>query len=103
MRQVAIEQALDVVRKRWKGAVLLILKDGPLRFRALQRSVPPVSHQVLIRVLRELECDGILLRNARPGPRKHVEYALTERGHSLASILSELAEWSQQSNAPSGA
>lgn len=88
-----IEAALDLVRKRWKASVLLELGEGNLRFGELHTRLPPVAHKVLTEVLRELESDGLVARNARPGRSRYVDYALTETGAALLPVLHALRIW----------
>ena len=88
-----VEAALDAVRKRWKASVILELDDTNLRFGELHSRLPNVAHKILTEVLRELEADGLLVRNARPGRTRYVEYALTASGAAMLPILHALRAW----------
>ena len=52
--------------------------------------------------IRELEADGILLRDVRAQVPPHVEYSLTDKGRSLIPILEAMAQWGE-SNRVAGA
>ena len=40
-------QAVELVGKRWTGAILLVLMDGPLRFSEVRELVPEISDRLL--------------------------------------------------------
>lgn len=78
---------------RWKTNVLWLVWRGTNRFNGILRCLPDVNRGALLRVLRELVGDDLLVRTEhgpRPAP---VEYALTPRALSLARLLRKLAEW----------
>lgn len=84
------EQALRSISGKWKPKLLRLAVEGPLRFNALLRELPESNKQSLTLALRELEADGILQRTVVKQKPLHVEYALTELGHSLVERLRAL-------------
>ena len=48
-------QAIELVGKRWTGAILIVLLDGPLRFSEIKQLVPDLSDRLLSERLKELE------------------------------------------------
>ncbi len=81
---------------RWKTNLLWLFWTGTNRFNQLSRELPEVNRGVLMRVLRELAADGLVVRKEhgpRPAP---VEYSLTKRALSLAPILGQLAAWGRK-------
>ena len=72
--------ALNVLAHKWTLLIVLALKRGPLRFTRLRSQVPGVTSQVLRDSLRELERDGIVVRQEFVAVPPHVEYSLTELG-----------------------
>jgi DNA-binding HxlR family transcriptional regulator len=68
------------------------LLDGKKRFMELTRLIPDVTQRVLTQQLRELETDGVVLRNVFPQVPPKVEYELTPFGESLAPILVALRD-----------
>jgi DNA-binding HxlR family transcriptional regulator len=89
----AIAAAIRVVAKKWKPAILWLLRVGPQRFGRLQDDLPDTPHKVLIQQLRELECDGIVVREVVAGGGRHVLYRLTSDGMRLLPVLASMGEW----------
>lgn len=73
--------------------VVGILSGGSMRFNALQRAVPGVSHRMAILTLRALERDGLVSRTAFPTVPPRVDHALTALGHALKPPLEVMAAW----------
>ena len=86
-------RAVELVGKRWTGAILLVLLDGPLRFSEIRHLVPDLSDRLLSERLKELEARGIVERRVQDGSPTRVEYELTERGRDLRDALGELKAW----------
>jgi DNA-binding HxlR family transcriptional regulator len=86
-------EAVELVGKRWTGAILQVLMDGPLRFSEVAQAVPELSDRLLSERMKELERRGIVERTVHPGPPLRVEYSLSKMGHELEPALSELQRW----------
>jgi DNA-binding HxlR family transcriptional regulator len=86
-------RSVELVGKRWTGAILLVLMDGPLRFSEVRLAVTDLSDRLLSQRLKELECEGIVERRAHDGPSPRVEYALTEKGRALEPAIQALKAW----------
>jgi len=86
-------EAVELVGRRWTGAILRVLMDGPLRFSQIAQAVPELSDRLLSERMKELEARGIVEREVREGSPARVEYSLTEMGRELAPALRELREW----------
>jgi DNA-binding HxlR family transcriptional regulator len=89
-------RAIELVGKRWSGAILLVLLDGPLHFSGIRQLVPELSDRLLSERLKELEAEGIVERKVLDGSPVRVEYSLTARGRALEPTLRALKEWAQQ-------
>lgn len=85
--------AIELIGKRWTGAILSALTDGPLRFGELGRAVPGLSDRLLSQRLRELEDEGLVEREVEAGTPVRVSYALTGKGAALRPALTELKAW----------
>ena len=82
--------AVELVGKRWTGAILSVLMDGPLRFSEVKLLVPDLSDRLLSERLKELESEGIVERRVSTELPARVEYALTEKGRALYLVLTAL-------------
>lgn len=86
----------DVLRhitSLWGTLVLLILREGTLRFSDLRRKAAGVSEKMLAETLQKLEADGLVHRRAYPVIPPHVEYSLTALGQEAAGKVAELTDW----------
>ncbi len=66
-------EAVELVGRRWTGAILRVLMDGPLRFSEIAASIPELSDRLLSERMKELEARGMVrahgdLRAAAAGP-----------------------------------
>ncbi len=86
---------LDLLANKWSTLVIGALEDGPRRFGELQRTLTGVSPKVLTQTLRRLEAAGLLSRVVFPAVPLHVEYSLTDLGHSASLPLRQLRHWAE--------
>ena len=86
-------EAVELVGRRWTGAILRVLMDGPLRFSEIAQAVPELSDRLLSERMKELEGRGIVERKVLPGPPLRVEYSLSQMGRDLEPALSEIQRW----------
>ena len=91
-----VEEALKVLKGRWKLIILFYLGDGTLRLSELERAIPGITQKMLVQQLRSLERDGVVSRFVHPVVPPKVEYSLTPRGHDLCPALDELLYWAQR-------
>ncbi|MBI5949931.1 MAG: helix-turn-helix transcriptional regulator [Chloroflexi bacterium] len=87
------QAAVELVGRRWTGAIVRLLLGGPMRFSELLAKVPGLSDRLLSERLRELEHEGVVVRTVHPEVPIRVEYALTEKGRELESIVRALDDW----------
>jgi DNA-binding HxlR family transcriptional regulator len=87
--------AIELIGRRWAGAILWTLAAGPHYFAELSAAVPGLSDRLLSRRLRELEGAGLVERSVHDGTPPRVSYALTEKGRSLEPALGELRDWAR--------
>jgi len=88
--------ALDMIGGKWKLMLLnKIREECPMRFGVLRRKLPHITQATLTAQLKQLERDGILLREAYAESPPRVEYKLTEIGKSLIPIMDALCVWGE--------
>jgi DNA-binding HxlR family transcriptional regulator len=88
-------QAVELVGKRWTGAILFVLMDGPLRFSEVKLLVPDLSDRLLSERVKELEAEGIVERRVHDELPVRVEYALTPKGVALEPVVRSLKGWAR--------
>ncbi len=90
------QRAIELVGKRWTGAVIRVLLFGPRRFNELLAAVPGMSDRLLTERLRELEGEGLISRRVEAGSPVKVVYELTCAGHELKEPLITLGHWAEK-------
>ncbi len=88
-------RAVELVGKRWTGAILLVLMDGPLRFSEIRQLVPDLSDRLLSERLKELEAEEIVERRVIDSAPVRVEYRLTGKGRALEPTVRALKAWAR--------
>jgi DNA-binding HxlR family transcriptional regulator len=89
-------EAVELVGRRWTGAILRVLMDGPLRFSEVSQTIPELSDRLLSERMKELESRGLVTRTVIPGPPLRVRYELSEMGRELEPALTEIEAWAQR-------
>jgi DNA-binding HxlR family transcriptional regulator len=88
--------AVELIGRRWTGAIVRMLLAEPRRFAELAASIPDLSDRMLAERLRELEQEGIVARTVIPETPVRIEYALTPMGRALEASIRALGEWAEQ-------
>ncbi len=88
-----LDHTMNLIGTKWKPIVLFHLLEGPLRSGILQKKVPGISNKMFTQTVRELEKDGLVIREVFAVVPPKVEYALSEKGKSLKDILKSLDTW----------
>ena len=92
-----IRNVIDKFGDKWSLLVLYHLnQNGTLRFNDLHRDMADCSQKMLSQTLKRLEQIGLVSRTVYPEVPPRVEYALTERGHSLMPHVSGLIGWAAE-------
>jgi DNA-binding HxlR family transcriptional regulator len=89
-------QAIELIGKRWTGAIVCALTDRPMRFGELAKAVPGLSDRLLSQRLRELEDEGLVQREVEAGSPVRVTYSLTAMGQELDPAINELRIWARR-------
>ena len=88
--------AIELIGKRWTGAIVVALSEGPMRYADIGKAVPGLSDRLLSQRLRELEDEGLVERVVESGTPVRVTYSLTEAGQQLDPVLTELKSWARR-------
>jgi DNA-binding HxlR family transcriptional regulator len=93
---VRFHQAVELIGRRWSGAVIQLLMQQRLRYAELRAAIPDISDRMLSERLRELEAAGIVVRTVLPDPPVRVEYDLTEKGRALQPAMNAIGAWAER-------
>ena len=88
--------AVELLGRRWAGAIVNVLLRGPARYNELRSEIPEISDKMLAERLKELEVEGVLTRTVIPEPPVGVEYRLTEKGRALEVAVSAIGKWAEK-------
>ncbi len=91
--------AIELIGRRWTGAIVFLLLKGPARFTTLRDAIPDITDRMLSERLQKLERESILQRTVLPETPVRIEYSLTKKGRALASAIDAMAEWAHKWNA----
>jgi len=89
-------RAVELIGRRWTGAILRALLSGVERFSDLTQTVPGLSDRMLSERLKELEAEGIVLRTVIPATPVRIEYHVTAKGRALASVVEAVSGWAEE-------
>jgi len=86
-------RAVELIGRRWTGAILRALLAGVNRFSDLAATVPGMSDRMLSERLKELEAEGVLVRKVIPETPVRIEYELTAKGRALQGVIEAVSDW----------
>ncbi|WP_457582139.1 winged helix-turn-helix transcriptional regulator [Ensifer canadensis] len=87
--------ALALIASKWAMLIISALEEGPMRNAALMRRLGDVSQKMLTQTLKELERNGLVVREDKKTVPPHVEYSLSPVGRSLSETLLVLDRWAE--------
>jgi len=90
----AFHRAIELIGKRWSGAIISVMFKGASRFCELREAIPGISDRLLTERLKELEDAGIVTREVEPTRPPQVSYRLTPKGQALGPVLDSITSWS---------
>ncbi|HKO79975.1 MAG TPA: helix-turn-helix domain-containing protein [Chitinophagaceae bacterium] len=91
-----IAAMLVLIGGKWKPVILYFLTSGTRRFGEIAVRIPTISRKVLTEQLKELEKDGLIMRERYKEIPPRVEYSLTDLGKSLSSVFHEMSMWGKK-------
>ena len=88
--------AVELIGRRWSGAILRAMLSGVTRFTDLTQTIPGLSDRMLSERLKELEAEGIVQRLVFAETPVRIEYQVTEKGRALADVVSAIGIWAEE-------
>ncbi|CQR57141.1 helix-turn-helix transcriptional regulator [Paenibacillus sonchi] len=89
------ESAFSFLGKRWNGLIIQTLMSGPKRFKDISGLIPSMSDKMLSERMKDLECEGILVRHVYPETPVRIEYELTAKGRALEPVMQQIQSWAE--------
>ena len=89
-------RAIEIIGRRWTGAIVRALLAGDTRFCQIRSTVPGLSDRLLSERLKELEAEHIVERRVYADPAARIEYHLTDMGEALAAVVQSVSVWAEE-------
>ena len=96
----AVVRTVSYIGGKWKPIILIRLINGNVRFGKLAVQMPDISRKILTQQLRELQEDGLIIRQSYIEKPPRVEYTLSPFGKTLIPILKAMYDWGTQMEDP---
>jgi DNA-binding HxlR family transcriptional regulator len=91
-----VNLAIEALTGKWKTLLVWQLTlNGSVRYGALKRAVPGITHKMLAQSLRQLEADGLVERHVFDVVPPHVEYRLSPAGRRLEPVMRALEQFGE--------
>ncbi|MDM1295801.1 helix-turn-helix transcriptional regulator [Sphingobacterium sp. N143] len=88
---------LSVIGGRWKVGILATLLDHEaLRYSEIKTKLKNITERMLIKQLKELQEEGLIVRKDYAEVPPRVEYRISEKGRSLEDVLITLGHWGKK-------
>lgn len=89
-------RAVELIGKRWTGAIVRAMLSGSSRFGEIGAAVPDLSDRMLSERLKELEAAAVVERDVEPDSPAKIEYRLTKKGRDLEGAVGAIERWAER-------
>ena len=90
-----VSVVLQLVGAKWKLLIVKELLKKEMRFVELKKALVCTS-KVLIACLKEMEEDGLVIREEYDTLPPKVEYYLTDIGYTLRPVIESMQKWGKE-------
>ena len=90
-----VSVVLQLVGAKWKILIVKELLQKEMRFVELKKKLGCTS-KVLIACLKDMEEDGLVVREVYEGLPPKVEYYLTDIGYTLRPVIEAMQKWGKE-------
>lgn len=96
-KHCGLNVALEVLSGKWKPIILFYLFHlEEIRFTDLWRNIPKVAKKVLLEHLKQMEADGLIIREERQLFPPEVYYRISPKGKALGPAIVALENWANE-------
>jgi DNA-binding HxlR family transcriptional regulator len=92
----SLKEVLDILGGKWAMPIIGTLSKGKLRFSELERKLIGINTRMLVKELKNMEANEIIIREVFATVPPTVEYTLTKKGAKLVPIITDLHKWGQE-------
>ena len=92
----SLMDVLEIIGGKWAMPIIYYLSKGKLRFKELERTVVGINTRMLVKELKNMEANGIVIRDVFATIPPTVEYTLTEKGQKLLPSINSLYNWGKE-------
>lgn len=93
LQQCPVTYTMERIGGYWKPIIIYHLSGGDKRYSELRKAIPAITEKVLIQHMKQLETDGLIIREAKPVVPPHVTYRLSQAGKDLVPVINAMALW----------
>lgn len=94
-----VQLLTDLLAGKWTVSVIHTLRQGTMRYSAIEKVLPDITQRALTIALRTLERNGMVERRVCPTVPQQVEYKLTPLGLELLNLSELLSDWAEKHEA----
>ena len=95
--EALVRAIIGKIADKWTLMILEELAErGTMRFTEIGRAVGDISQKMLTKTLRDMERLGLVTRTVHPVVPPHVDYTLTDLGHSLGAAFCGVWLWAAE-------
>ncbi len=91
-----VQDVIDIIGGRWRGAILASLCDKEKRFNELKRDLGSITPRTLTKELKYLEMNKLVSREVDASSAATITYSLTNHGTSLEPLIGQIVVWGQK-------
>lgn len=91
-----VQDVIELIGGRWRGAILASLCDKAKRFNELKRDLGSITPRTLTKELKYLEMNKLVSRETENERGVYAVYSLTKHGMSLEPLIGQIVAWGQQ-------
>ena len=92
-----LKKVLNIIGGKWKIMILCVIDNNEVvRYGTLKRSVYKITNTMLSQSLKELEQDGLIVREEDSEIPNKVVYYLTDIGCTLRPVIESMQKWGSE-------
>ena len=88
-----VRYVIDLIGGKWRLPIMIVLSFQSHRFKERERQIEGITPRMLSKELKDLEINGLVIRDVLNTTPIAVEYSLTEYGKSLDKVIETIREW----------